>query len=64
MDKQTIKFYEREAANLAAVYDSCAGGIAEYFSTSFSSQMHILEVGCGSGRGLARLVEMGFDAEG
>jgi len=64
MDKQTIEFYEREALNLAADYDSCDGGIAEYFHTAFSAGMRILEVGCGTGRDLARLLEMGFDAEG
>jgi len=64
MDKQTIEFYEREGPNLAAVYDSCDGGITEYFQTAFSAEMHILEVGCGTGRDLARLLEMGFDAEG
>ena len=64
MDKQTIEFYEREALRLAADYDSCDGGIADYFNTAFSAGMCILEVGCGTGRDLARLVEMGFDAEG
>ena len=64
MDKQTIKFYEKEALNLAVVYDSCNGGIADYFNTAFTAEMHILEVGCGTGRDLARLVELGFDAEG
>jgi len=64
MDKQTIKFYEKEALNLAVVYDSCNGGIADYFNTAFTAEMHILEVGCGTGRDLARLLELGFDAEG
>jgi len=64
MDKQTIKFYEREAVNLAGVYDSCDGGVSDYFQTAFTPKMRILEVGCGTGRDLSRLVEMGFEVEG
>jgi len=64
VDKQTIEFYERKARKLAAEYDSCDGGVSDYFQTAFTPGMQIFEIGCGTGRDLARLVDMGFNAEG
>jgi SAM-dependent methyltransferase len=54
----------RHAKELAGLYDTCSGGIASHFGIAFSAGMRVLEIGCGSGRDLARLVEAGVEASG
>jgi len=62
MDFHTQKFYSENAAVLAERYDSCSGGISERFAEAFPPGARILDVGCGSGRDLRALREMGLDA--
>lgn len=64
MDQQTLKYYSVESAYLARKYDSCAGGIDQYFQKAFEPGMRILDIGCGSGRDLRYLHELGFNADG
>lgn len=64
MDKETLKFYSGNSANLARKYDACEGGISAYFAEAFRPGMKILDVGCGSGRDLCELRKMGFHADG
>ncbi len=64
IDTQTLQFYADNAVNVAEKYDSCTGGIADYFYDSFKTDMKILDVGCGSGRDLRILHEMKYQADG
>ena len=71
MDSLTQKFYSANSAVLAERYDSCSGGISDHraegrasFAAAFPSGFRILDVGCGSGRDLRMLHDMGFQADG
>ena len=64
MDKETVQFYKTNSAETAERYDSISGGISKYFATSFISKSKILDIGCGSGRDLQILKNMGFDIIG
>ena len=64
MDTQTLKIYSEKAAEFADKYDSCSGGISAYFAETFPSDAQILDVGCGSGRDLRILLELGYAADG
>ena len=65
MDRRTLEFYEQTAAETAAKYR--AVDLSEWrrkFQESFPTGGRILDVGAGSGRDVALLMEMGFDAWG
>ena len=64
MDTQTLKIYNENATRFVQQYDSCEGGISVYFTEAFTSGMKLLDIGCGSGRDLRILHEMGFQADG
>ncbi len=87
MDDRTLKIYSENAAEFAARYDSCDGGISAYFAEAFGTgsglalltspsgkskcktdpsftNPRILDIGCGSGRDLRVLHDMGFSADG
>jgi len=64
VDEQTIQAYSEHHAEFIAKYDSACGGIADYFATSFPSGTKVLDIGCGSGRDLQILHEMGYTADG
>jgi len=64
VDEQTIQAYSNNHAEFIAKYDSACGGIADYFATSFPSGAKVLDIGCGSGRDLRILHEMGYTADG
>ena len=69
MDKLTKQFYADNAADLAGKYNSCDGGISAKFAEAFGDGSggpgsRILDIGCGSGRDLRALREMGLDAYG
>ena len=64
MDKQALKIYNDKATGYIEQYESCEGGISVYFSDAFCLDMKILDIGCGYGRDLRILHEMGFQADG
>jgi 2-polyprenyl-3-methyl-5-hydroxy-6-metoxy-1,4-benzoquinol methylase len=64
MDKQTLAYYAANATDVAQRYESAGSALSSYFGICFPHQKKILDVGCGSGRDLAVLVSLGFDAFG
>lgn len=64
MDYQTVDFYRKNAAEVAKRYEKVASPIVGYAARVFPGGGRILDVGCGSGRDLALLVEQGYDAFG
>ncbi len=65
MDRETLAFYERTAAQVAARHRASTNKDTwrRQFQ-SFPAGGRVLDVGCGSGRDLALLLELGFDAYG
>lgn len=64
MDLQTVNFYRKNATAVAKRYEEVESPIADLAARVFPCGGHILDVGCGSGRDLALLVERGYDAFG
>ncbi|NCC62731.1 MAG: class I SAM-dependent methyltransferase, partial [Verrucomicrobiae bacterium] len=64
MDKKTLNYYQEHAADLAERYDTAQSGIAAFFEQAFSGKNRIIDIGCGTGRDLNTLLEMGYDAIG
>ena len=64
MDIKTLQYYSKNSKTIAETYNSCEGGISLYFKEAFTTSMKILDIGCGSGRDLRILHEMGFQADG
>ena len=64
MDKQTLAYYAAHATDVAQRYESAGSALSYYFGVSFPQASKILDVGCGSGRDLAVLASLGFDAYG
>lgn len=65
MDPKTIASYDEHAAEIARTYRKVPGGISEYFPIAFPhAGWRILDIGCGSGRDLDRLITAGHDAIG
>ncbi|MFO7653020.1 MAG: class I SAM-dependent methyltransferase, partial [Candidatus Krumholzibacteriia bacterium] len=64
MDPRTQDFYRRHARDLAARYRAAQGGVSDHFAEAFADCRRILDVGCGAGRDLARLLALGHDAHG
>ena len=59
MDRQTIDWYDRNAEEVAQRYESVPGGISDFFRFIFVPGDSVLEIGAGSGRDAARLLELG-----
>lgn len=59
-DPETISYYQTHAADLALRYME-GGPALEGF---FRSGSRVLDIGCGSGRDVCRLLDMGIDARG
>lgn len=65
MDQKTIAAYDERAAEIARQYRKVPGGISELFPIAFPQPgWRILDLGCGSGRDLDRLMAVGHDAIG
>lgn len=64
MDEPTATFYAEGAVEIAARYDAVASPMEPYFSVAFPRGSRVLDVGAGSGRDLAALIALGYDAYG
>ena len=65
MDERTIAFYDRQAAATASRHRSLdTGPWRARFLAAFARGSQVLDVGCGGGRDLALLLELGFEARG
>ena len=65
MDRQTLDFYDRAAAETAAKHRAAnQNAWRRQFQEAFQAGARVLDVGAGSGRDLALLLSMGFDAYG
>lgn len=65
MDERTIAFYDRHAAETASRHRSLdPAPWRPRFLAAFRRGGNVLDVGCGCGRDLALLLELGFDARG
>ena len=65
MDSQTLNYYDRDAAEMAAKYRAVdLGHWRRRFQEVFMAGSRVLDVGSGSGRDLALLLDMGFAACG
>ncbi len=64
MDSKTLDYYSSNAQELAQRYESAASSLAPHFASAFVPGGRILDIGCGSGRDLAELNQMGFESYG
>ncbi len=64
MDAKTETYYTENADKVIDQYESCSAGISDYFSKSFEKGMTVLDIGCGSGRDMRILNDMGLLADG
>lgn len=65
MDSRTLEYYDRHAADVSAGYRGAIPDVHQRrFEDSFERGSRIMDVGAGSGRDLALLLSLGFDAYG
>jgi SAM-dependent methyltransferase len=64
VDPKTAAYYERNAAELSARYESARSPVERYFALAFPARSRVLDVGAGSGRDLAALLRAGYDGHG
>lgn len=64
MDIKTAQYYKEEAVKSAKLYSTAEKGISIYFESFFPAGSSVLDIGCGSGRDLKILLDMGYDAYG
>ena len=64
MDASTVAYYAAHAREVAVRYEHVASPIEAFFASAFPAGCRVLDVGCGSGRDLARLRALGYDAFG
>ncbi len=64
MDQSTINFYRDNAREVAERYESVVSDLSKHFSETFTTGLKILDIGCGSGRDLSVLDELGYDCYG
>ncbi len=65
MDEKTEQYYTTHADDASNLYNSAKkSGVSRYFKEAFIAGSAVLDIGAGSGRDMALLLEMGFDAYG
>ena len=64
MDPKTLAYYTENATEISRRYESVASPVERYFALAFTPGARVLDVGCGSGRDVARLLGGGYDAYG
>ncbi len=64
MDERTIRYYDDNAAEVAARYEAGPSPIAKYLRLAFPAGARLLDIGAGSGRDMAHLVREGYVAYG
>jgi SAM-dependent methyltransferase len=64
MDRKTTEFYNRYADDGAIRAESARSAVSAHFASAFKVGGKILDVGAGSGRDVAVLRQLGFDAYG
>ena len=64
MDPDTERYYRLNASDVAGRYEAVASPVARYFRLAFPECGRVLDVGAGSGRDLAELLALGYDASG
>jgi SAM-dependent methyltransferase len=64
MDKRTLDYYALHASEVAQRYEVTSSPLESHFSGSFVKGGRVLDIGCGSGRDIAELKRLGFDAYG
>lgn len=62
-DEQTARYYDLHAKSVAANWEAF-GRCDQLFPVAFPDRARLLDIGCGSGRDLARLLHHGHDAYG
>ena len=64
MDQKTLDYYNSNAKELAQRYEAAPSSLAPHFASAFTPGGRVLDIGCGSGRDLAELHNLGFQAYG
>lgn len=64
MDPKTLAYYTENATEIARRYESVVSPVERYFALAFTPGARVLDVGCGSGRDTACLLNNGYDAYG
>jgi len=64
VDPDTERYYRLNASDVAGRYDAVTSPVAGYFRLAFPEGGRVLDVGAGSGRDLAELLALGYDAYG
>jgi SAM-dependent methyltransferase len=64
MDAATVGFYANHAPDVVRRYEAVGSPVVRFFGTAFASGCRVLDVGAGSGRDLAALISLGYDAYG
>jgi len=63
-DIQTLRFYQHNADEIFARYESVKSPLSSLFVGCFVPQSTVLDIGCGSGRDVLALLAAGYDAYG
>jgi len=64
LDPATARYYSLNAEEVAGRYQAVLSPVARFFRLAFADGGRVLDVGAGSGRDLAELLAMGYDASG